>query len=164
MVKQIFFVRETRDTTKQRGKRRSTEPRKGEESSKMIGGRKAFFSPCDSILSGSRHRKGGNRAARQCTRAEIQFGILSWVSRWKAQFYLELWLVNLLSKYPQTRRQRGDRANDRARLELPWLGKSGLFDLVGTKGSRDEEKEKGRGWGGRNQEGRRKKMVRTIGK
>lgn len=55
--------------------------------------------------------------------------------------------MNLLSKYPQTRRQRGDRANDRARLELPWLGKSGLFDLVGTKGSRDEEKEKGRGWG-----------------
>lgn len=45
MVKQIFFVRETRDTTKQRGKRRSTEPRKGEESSEMIGGRKAFFSP-----------------------------------------------------------------------------------------------------------------------
>lgn len=45
MVKQIFFVRETGDTTKQRGKRRSTEPGKGEESSEMIGGSKAFFPP-----------------------------------------------------------------------------------------------------------------------
>lgn len=61
--------------------------------------------------------------------------------------------ANLLSKYPQTRRQRGDRTSASGRLEAGgWLRlveKADPLHLVGTKGSARRRKRGGMKEGGR---------------
>ena len=139
---------------------------------------KAFFSPlCDSISSGCEHEEkgrdglgGGRKAARRDNARSgwntIRTEFFSRVSRWKAQFYLELRVpANFLSKYPQTRRQREATVRTNAERKIRVcgcreLGRTGPLDLAATNveeiGKRERERERERKW----EKGTEKKSTR----
>ena len=115
------------------------------KSSETIGGRKGIFLPFVIRFSLRFQTENGEERGRESDNApRIQFEILSRVllplfPRERRNSIRNCGCANLLSKYPQTRRQRGDRTSASGRLEAGgWLRlveKADPLDLVGTKGS-----------------------------
>ena len=141
------------------------------KSSETIGGRKGIFLPFVIRFSLRFQTENGEERGRESDNApRIQFEILSRVllplfPRERRNSIRNCGCANLLSKYPQTRRQRGDRTSASGRLEAGgWLRlveKADPLDLVGTKGSArrrkrgEKEGETEKGKKGKRKEGRK---------